>query len=113
MLSLNRVQACPHYLRDLFIVDHDGGNPRKIAIAPGQIRDIKFSPDSSRFGSQFTIGKTHFFNLGGAIGRWRITSPVAGLELRMRELISDVGTIGHSSWFPRQYVRLRHKGLHD
>jgi len=65
----------------LFIVDHDGGNPRKIAIAPGEIGDIKFSPDSSRL--RFTV-----YDLGKRTSSiWEVRSvadyvSVAGLELR-------------------------------
>jgi Tol biopolymer transport system component len=39
---------------DLYIAEHDGANPRKLATAPGPPFAVRFSPDGSRM--RFTIG---------------------------------------------------------
>ncbi len=60
--------------RDLFVANHDGSNPRKIATAPGQIGDIKFSPDSSRL--RFTV-----YDLGKRTSSiWEVQSEDGGLQ---------------------------------
>ena len=38
---------------DLYISEHDGSNPRKLATVPGSASDLAFSPDGTRF--RFTL----------------------------------------------------------
>ena len=79
--------------RDLFVANHDGSNPRKIATAPGQIGDIKFSPDSSRL--RFTV-----YDLGKRTSSiWEVRSEGSGL----RPLLPDWSYAPHEccgNWTP-------------
>lgn len=50
--------------KDLYLAEHDGSNPRKLATAPGILYDISFSPDGGRF--RFTIGD----NANGTLVIW-------------------------------------------
>src|SRR6266436_3495565 len=78
---------------DLFVANHDGSNPRKIATAPGQIGDIKFSPDSSRL--RFTV-----YDLGKRTSSiWEVRSEGSGL----RPLLPDWSYAPHEccgNWTP-------------
>jgi len=81
-------QICLWQRRDLFVANHDGSNPRKIATAPGQIGDIKFRRTVLGFDSQFTIWETHFF-IWERNRKMADYSPVAGLELRSSRMLRN------------------------
>jgi len=47
--------------KDIYVSDYDGGNPRKVATAPGIVDDIACSPDGSKLRfTVFDLGKDEF-----------------------------------------------------
>ncbi len=70
-----------YFLRanDIYVADHDGGNPHKIATAPGAVDYIQCSPDGSRL--RFMI-----FDLGNsAYSTWEIRADGSGLHRLLPE----------------------------
>jgi DNA-binding winged helix-turn-helix (wHTH) protein len=77
--------------KDIYVADHGGGNPHKIATAPGVLDYIQCSPDGSRLRFLiFDLGKSAVFHLGSEIGRHRDASAVAGLERSSRRVLRSV-----------------------